>query len=241
MRKLGIVYLLLFEGIIGTIGVAHSLLLTQGTPWESTTWFYIMMWVSSMIILLWSWVRYREVQQFDYDEGLTQNKLYYVLAGFGAMLFLSSFLVSSYTRSSIWVPQPQMTLAIGGLGLSAVINDLLYQLALVSNSEETLVLGIMQSLRPWLATIKRIPLSWVSHLALIFPRIGWGILHAYVSYTGPLQWILVFSAIVSGCIMSYIAYYKRLKVESLLAAVMMHFLFNGSMVILSALQSSGLI
>ncbi len=235
-RKLGIIYLLLFEGIIGTIGVAHSLLLTQGTPWESTTWFYIMMWVSSMIILLWTWVSFRETSQYDYNEALTSNKFYLIIGGYIAMLIISSVMVSSYTQSSIWVPQPNQTLSLGGLSLSTIINDMLFTFALVANSEEVLVLGIMQVLRRWLTTVKSLPLWSVSHLAIIIPRVGWGLLHAYVSYLGPLQLLLVVSAIVSGCIMSYIAYYQKLKVESLLGAVFMHGLFNISVIIAGALR-----
>lgn len=188
-----------------------------------------------MVILLWCWVRYRESHQFDYDESLTQKKFFYVLVAVFVTLFVSSLLVSAYTYSSIWVPQPHMTLALGGLSLSAILNDLLYQLALVSNSEETMVLGLMQALRRKLATVRQIPLSMVPHISIILPRIGWGILHAYVSYVGELQLILVVSAIVSGCVISYVAYYRSLGVHSLLAAVLIHAFFNWAIVLARAL------
>lgn len=233
MRKVPAIDLILFWGILGTIGVAHSLLLTSGTPWENVSWFYIMMWVASMIILIFCRVLYKEQAQFDYDESLTQNKLFYVIGGLVATIFVSSILVRAYTRSSIWVPQPQMALSVGTLSLSAVVNDLFYQLALVSNSEETLCLSLSQVLRRKLAESLSLKHSfWVVSLAMVIPRVGWGILHAYVSYVGALMPILVISAIISGCIISYCAYNN--KVKSFLVAVLIHFAFNASVVIANA-------
>jgi hypothetical protein len=234
MHRVPSVDLILFWGLVGTIGVAHSLLLTSGTPWETTTWFYILMWATSMIILLFCWVRYKEKAQWDYDESLTQNKLLYVLGGLVATIFLSSVLVQAYTRSSIWVPQPHQTLDMGGLSLSEVINDLFYQLALVSNSEETMVLSMSQVIRRKLAesfSIKHAP--YAAGLSIAIPRAGWAVLHAYVSYVGPLMPILVISAFISGLIISYCAYNRQVK--SFLAATLIHFGFNASVVVANAL------
>jgi len=111
--------LMLFWGVIGTIGVAHSLLLTGGTPWETTTWFYIVMWLASMVILVYARVLWGEKEQFDYDEPLTYRKLGFVFGGLAACVFVSSVLIRTYTSNAIWVPQPQMTLGIGTLSLSA--------------------------------------------------------------------------------------------------------------------------
>ena len=226
----GYVNLLLFWGIIGTIGVAHSLLLTNDTPWENVTYFYIVTWATSSIILLACWVRFKEQDQFDYDDPLHSSKLFYIVGGVIATFFISIVLVQSYTRSSIWVPQPQQTLAISGLSLSSVVNDLFYQLALVSNSEETMVLASSQVIRKKLATSLPGAYQYLTvPLAVVLPRVGWGTLHAYVAYVGPLQWLLVASAIISGIVISYCAYNR--KVESFLVAVMIHFLFNASVVI----------
>lgn len=231
--KLTSVDLILFQGIIGTIGVAHSLLLTSGTVWESTTWFYVVTWASSLVILLWCWVRYKEEGQFKYDEPLTQDKLYFVFGGIIVTVLLSAILVRAYTKSSIWVPQPQMTLTVGSLSLSAVVNDLFYQLALVSNSEEILNLSMSQIVRRKL--VESIPLKFgtlVPILSILIPRCGWGVLHAYRAYVGPLQPILVLSAIISGCVISYCAYNK--KVNCFLVALLIHFGFNASVVLANA-------
>lgn len=232
MRKIPAVDLMLFWGIIGTIGVAHSLLLTSGTPWETTTWFYIIMWLASMVILLYCRLLYKEEGQFDYDEDLSHSKLGYVVAGVITTIVCSSVLIRAYTSNSIWVPQPNMTLGIGTMSLSAVVNDLLYQLALVANSEETMVLSLSQVVRKKLIH-SNINSRIIVPAAIIIPRIGWGSLHAYVSYVGELQLILVVSAIVSGCIISYCAYNKQ--VRAFLAAVLIHFGFNASVVLAKAL------
>jgi hypothetical protein len=236
LKGLPSVDLMLFWGLIGTMGVAHSLLLTSGTPWESVTWFYITMWLSSMVILIFAWMRYREEDQFDYDEGLNQRKLGYIIMGITVTLFLAALLVKIYTSttsSSIWVPQPQATLAIAGLSLSAVINDLFYQLALVSNSEETMVLALSQVIRRKLTESTKLSDVQVRGASIAIPRAGWATLHAYLSYTGEMMPILVVSAFISGVVMSVIAYHP--KVRSFLAAVLIHFGFNGTLVVLRAL------
>lgn len=232
MRKVPGIDLMLFWGIIGTIGVAHSLLLTMGTDWETTTWFYIIMWLASMVILLYCRILYKEEEQFDYDESLSHKKLGYVIAGVITTIVSASLLVRAYTSNSIWVPQPNMALGIGTISLSAVVNDLLYQLALVSNSEETMVLTLSQVVRKKLA-FSGINKVFVKPAAIIIPRIGWGVLHAYVSYVGELQLILVTSAIVSGCVISWFAY--KDDVRAFLAAVLIHFGFNATVVIAKAL------
>lgn len=233
MRKVPAIDLLLFWGLIGTIGVAHSLLLTSGTPWETTTWFYIVTWISAMIILLFCRVLYKEHEQLDYDEPVTQNKLVYLIGGLAATVFVASTIVRTFTRSSIWVPQPQMTLAIGSLNLTAVINDLFYQVALVANSEETMCLSLSQVLRRKFAYTSTKNRFLIVPLAIGIPRVGWAILHGYVSYVGPLMLILVVSAFISGCIISYCAYNKDVK--SFLVAVFIHAAYNGLIILASAL------
>jgi hypothetical protein len=243
MRKIPSIYLLMFWAVTGTIGVAHSLLLTQDTAWYPVAIFYILTWASSAIILLYCRVVYKEVHQFDYDEGLSSNKLLYVLGGLVAVIFVSSIFVSGFTQSSIWIPQPQMSLAVAGLGLSSVVNDIFFQISLVANSEETMCLSISQVIRravPSSYRLRRfskfINVSYASvamFLAITIPRAGWAVLHAYFSYTGALMPVLVFSAFVSGCIISYAAYNK--DVESLLVAILIHALFNISVILGSSM------
>jgi membrane protease YdiL (CAAX protease family) len=221
----------LFQGLIGTMGVAHSLLLTSGTPWETVSWFYIVMWLASMVILILCRLFYHDVDQFEYWKPLSQSKLFYVLGGFLAVLFVSSILLRAFTKSSasIWVPQPQMALAIGTLSLSSIMNDLFFQVALVCNSEETLILAFSQIVRKKVATTSYF--KYAVPIAIGIPRAGWALLHAYVSYTGALMPILVLSAFISGVIMSY-AFYKT---KSFMVALLIHFGFNGAIVILNAI------
>lgn len=187
-----------------------------------------------MVILLFCRFTYGEKEQFDYDDDLTSSKLLYVLGGLVATFVISIVMVQSFTRSSIWVPQPQQTLAVAGMNLSAVINDLFYQLALVANSEETMVLSLQQVMHKKFATSFSSKYRYlVAPLAVVLPRMGWGTLHAYVAYVGSLQWILVASAIISGIVISYMAYNKNVK--SFLAALLIHFGFNAIVVVTSAL------
>jgi uncharacterized membrane protein SpoIIM required for sporulation len=124
------------------------------------------------------------------------------------------------------------------------MNDLFFQLSLICPSEEMMVLALSQVLRRrWAHSL---PLTTrvfgynikLRHLAPAFavmvPRAGWATLHAYISYTGPLLTVLVLvvSAFISGCIISYAAYNK--KVESLLVAILIHFIFNASVIFSSA-------
>lgn len=234
MRRLASTDLLLYWGLIGTIGVAHSLLLTNGTPWEDTTWFFIIMWACSLIIMLFCWVKYKEVGQFDYDEPLTMDKLYYVIGGFVATFIVSVLIVKVATAglgtASIWVPQPHLSLSVSGMDLSTIVNDLFYQLALVSNSEESMVLAFSLVLkRKFMESLPRKWLYAASGLAMATPRAGWAILHAYQSYMGPMMPVLVLTAFISGLIISWCAYNK--KVNSFLVAMLIHFAFNAAVIL----------
>ena len=118
------------------------------------------------------------------------------------------------------------------MNMSAIINDLFYQLGLVCNSEETMVLALSQVLRKKFEN-SRLLGSMASMSALAIPRVGWGFLHAYIAYIGSLQWILVGSAILSGLIISYFAYNNRSR--SFLVALLIHFGFNASVILGSAM------
>jgi hypothetical protein len=225
--------LILFWGIFGTVGVIHSLLLTNGTPWESVSYFYIITWIAALAVLAMCLI-FWGTNVLNFYEPLNRSKLWYVLGGFVAILFISSILVRVFTKSSIWVPQPRMSLTIGQLSLNDVVNDLYYQLGLVCNSEETSMLALMLILKKYFETSQHATLKkGAFYSAIILTRAGWATLHAYISYTGALMPILVASAFISGCIMSWCAYNG--KVKCFLVAVLIHFAFNGTMVILGAL------
>lgn len=225
--------LILFWGLFGTLGVMHSLLLTNGTPWESVTYFYIITWIAALAVLAMCLI-FWGTNVLNFYEPLSRNKLWFLLGGFFAILFISSILVRAFTKSSIWVPQPKMSLTIGSLSLSDVVNDLYYQLGLVANAEETSILTLTLVLKmyfeslPQHATLKKGSL----YGAIFLTRAGWAGLHAYVSYVGVLMPILVLSAFISGCIISWCAYNE--KVKSFLVAVLIHFFFNASIVLASA-------
>lgn len=165
---------------------------------------------------------------------LSRNKLVYVLGGSVATIFVSSILVRSYTRSSIWIPIPSLSLTVGTISLSAVVNDIFFSLALVANSEETMVLSLSQVIRRKLTTSFSVKHGYFAPvLAIVIPRAGWALLHAYVSYTGALMPILVLSAFISGLIISYCGYNQ--KTRSFLICVLIHALFNISIIVASAL------
>lgn len=238
MRRVPSVDLLLFWGITGTLGVAHSLLLTKDTDWFAWAIFYILSWACSMIILVYCRFMYKEHNQFDYDESLTTNKLFYLFGGLIGVIFIASALVQEFARSSIWVPQPRMALAVGTLSFSSVLNDVFFQLTMVVNSEETMVLALSQVLRRKFASQFPLKYGWFGvALAVVIPRGAWSILHAYFSYVGPFAWVLVLSAFISGCVISWCAYNG--KTRSFFVALAIHFLFNFSVIMGDALQLFG--
>ena len=211
--------LLFFWGVLGTLGVAHSLLLTINTAWQPVTLVYILMWLCSLVTLAWCRMYYGEAGLIDYDEPLTKSKLIYIPGALAAIMIVNAVLLAGYARSSIWVPQPRMALQMSALSLNELVNDVFYQLGLVANAEETMCLALSQILMVRLSnhTFKR-------QAALYLPRVGWGILHAYQSYTGPLMPIMVLAATISGCIISYAAYNGKTK--CFLIAVLTHFIYN---------------
>lgn len=229
---------ILFEAIIGTIGVAHSLLLTNGTPWQNTSYFYIVLWVSSFAILLTCYIFLGTDNQFGFT-GFPLNKgnWLYVVGGTAAMIVLASVMTGiasgGMSQSSLYVPQPHLGLAIGGVDLNSVVNDLFYQLFLVANTEEILCLALSQAFRAYFGITRFKGVAAI--LGIIVPRGGWGVLHAYVNYAGPMMWLMIGTAIGSGLIMSYCAYNE--KVQSLIAAVLQHFGFNSFVVVVPMIKA----
>jgi hypothetical protein len=237
MAKLSVILFILFEAIIGTIGVAHALLLTGSTPWQNTSYFYIVLWVTSFSILIAELVVLGSENQFGYMGSLGRGNWLYPVAGTAVIICLASIatyiLTAGVAQSAIYVPQPHLGLAVAGVDLNSVLNDIFYQGFLVANSEETLCLALSNGLYALFAA-KKLG-AGAPILAVGLTRTGWGILHAYTAYTGPYTFWLVLIAIASGCIISFMAYNSR--VQSFIAAWLQHFGYNTWDVIFPLLRS----
>jgi len=130
-------------------------------------------------------------------------------------------LVSSFTRSAIYVPRPGSLLSMGQQSTAALVDDLLYNVVLVAPAEESMKLvGILALYR----RTKNTPVSVAA------PTGFWAVLHSYQAYQGTLMPILVLSAFISGLILFLVLKYTR----SLLNAQIAHAGFNSIVVLMSA-------
>lgn len=212
--------LLVFNVFTGLAAV-HFLLKTIGTPMEEGTWIYTLMWIMSLVLLLWLRVYGGERGDVvDYDENLRREHLPWIFGGLAGIIVVSTVIVSAAAgamRSVLYVPRPSALLS--GLPVSAtLVDDLLYNFVLVAPAEETVkLMGILTLYRKTGNEI----------ISVCVPVGIWAVLHAYHAYLGPLQPVLVLSAFISGLILYAVLKYTK----SLQNAIITHGLYN-SLVIL---------
>jgi len=213
--------LIIFNVLVGLAGV-HFLLKTQGTYLEKPTWLFILIWLISLILLLWLRMYHGERDDIvDYDENLKRDHLPLIFGAVAAIVIVSSVLVSSFTRSAIYVPRPSSLLSMGQQSTAALVDDLLYNVVLVAPAEESMKLvGILALYR----RTKNTPVSVAAPIGF------WAVLHSYQAYQGTLMPILVLSAFISGLILFLVLKYTR----SLLNAQIAHAGFNSIVVLMSA-------
>jgi len=144
----------------------------------ATTMFYVVMWMGSLVLLLWIHIYYGEVKWLDFDEDPGRGSFITWLGGFVGVVVAASLvpriMQTPQGIGAIYVPQPKTMLSAGQpLDLWSLTSDILFNLCIVANSEETMKLaGIL--------TIYKTTNNEV--LSVGIPVGAWAILHAYISY-----------------------------------------------------------
>jgi len=217
---------LILINVITALAAINFLLKTKGTSLETATWFYVMSWILSLVMLLFMQLYcgkptgdYENVT--DYDENLRRSNLPWLVGGVAAMVIVSCVIISGFTRSALYVPRPGAVLETAPLSVSAVVDDILYNFVLVAPAEETMKLMGMMAL--YYKTKNR-PLS------IGIPSGIWAAFHGYFAYVGSTAPVLIVSAFVSGVILFVVMW----KTGALLNAQIAHGSFN-TIVILSSL------
>lgn len=215
--------LLLFN-MLTVLAIVHFLLKTKGTYLEQATLAYSIMWVMSLLILLWLRVYHGERGDLvDYDENLKRDHLPLVFGSVAAIALVSSLIVSGLARSALYVPRPSLALGTEPLSTAGFMDDILYNFVLVAPAEENI------KLMAALTLYRKTKRAWVS---VGMPVGVWAALHAYQAYLGSLMPVLVFSAFLSGLILFAVVKYT----SSLQNAIITHGLFN-TLVVLTSLVS----
>jgi len=207
--------LLLFF-VVTALAAIHYLLKTKGTPLEVPTWLFLLMWILSLVMLLWLRMYGGEREDpVDYDEDLKKENLPVLIASIGGMIIASSLIVSvsGLVQSAIVIPRPGAVLSQVPSSAPALIDDLLYNFVLVSPAEETMkLMGIIALYRK----------TRNEALSVSFPAGIWACFHGYYSYVGALMWPLIAAAFASGITLYLTMKYTR----SLLNAIIAHGAYN---------------
>jgi len=211
---------ILFECLTALI-TAHALLTSVNTPEQTQVFFYATLLVMNWMCLILIRIYYKEQSQLvDYDENLTQQHFVYILLAVIGVFVSCTVISQPWTSSVIHVPtfstqQPT-------LSTSAFVMAVLYNFALIANSEETTKIVGHNALYLYLIGTYPQREKEVKAFSILTPIGFWATLHAYVAYVGPLIWQLVFAAFVAGLIIFAVTY----KTRSLLAAVIVHGMYN---------------
>lgn len=217
--------LLILFNVLTLLVAVHYLLLTFDTPMFATTLFYIVMWIVSIVMLIWIRIYYSEVKWLDYDEDPTRKHFLTWLAGLAGVVVAASLIPRIVSQvafpTAIYVPSPKRMLAQGAvLDLWSLTSDVLYNICLVANSEETMKTAAHTAL--YNSTKNEL-------LSIVLPVTVWSVSHGYVAYVGPLQLPLIVAAFTAGIILFLEVKYTR----SLLAAILVHGVYNALTLIVS--------
>jgi membrane protease YdiL (CAAX protease family) len=212
---------LLIFFVLAALASVHFLLKTQGTALEAATWFYVLTFAFSLIILLWLRVYGGEKGDVvDYDENLKRGDLPLLLGSVAVIAIISSLLVRAFAPSALYVPRPGQLLSLSISPSAALIDDLLYNFVLVAPSEECVKLMGM------LALYRRTRNELIS---VSIPVGMWAVFHAYKAYLGAMMPVLVASAFLSGIVLYLVLKHTR----SLENAILAHACFNSLVVVAS--------
>jgi len=221
----------------------HYYTKTQGTAQEGLITFFIIVWLSSFLVLLALKVYAREGRSeiVDYDENLQRWHIDYIIAGLlGVELvaFFFSFLAGQVTASQVnavrgtivpfsamWVPQ--MSVGLPHMSLR-FYDDILFNFGLVATAEESSKILAIKAFNMKLGHTRNGRI-----LSIFGPVAFWALLHGYNSYVGygeAVMWLMITSAFISGLIM----YYTVRETKNILVAFIIHGLHN-ALVVLSML------
>jgi len=217
--------LLILFNVVTLLVAVHYLLLTFDTPMFATTLFYIVMWIVSIVMLIWIRLYYGEIKWLDYDEDPTRAHFLTWLGGLAGVVAAASIVPRIVSQvafpTAIYVPSPKRMLAQGTVfDLWSLASDALFNICLVANAEETMKVAAHTAL------YNSTKNEWLS---IILPVAVWSISHGYLAYTGPLQLPLITAAFVAGIILFLVLKFTR----SLLAAILVHGIYNALTLILS--------
>jgi membrane protease YdiL (CAAX protease family) len=219
----------LFNVVTLLVGI-HYLLLTFDTPMFATTLFYIVMWIASVVMLIWIRLYYGEIKWLDYDEDPTRKHFTTWLGGLAGVVVAANIIPRILEKvaltSVIYVPSPKRMMAQGmPLDLWSLASDMLFNICLVALAEESLKCAAHTAL------YNSTKNAWIS---TILPIAFWGFSHGYLSYVGSMQLPLILAAIAAGVVL----FYTLKRGRSLLIPVLIHGSFN---IIVILLQSMSLV
>lgn len=211
--------------------VAHFLL--QDFP---NTEFYLVLMILSLVGLMWLKHYHKDWEfPFDFDENLSFQKWIWVIGGVVAIYGISAFFAGISTPTGQFDPVifiPMFGYAIYYLGayqLPTYINDMLFNITLVSPAEELCKLVSTTALFLFLGRYfidKRVNIG----ISVGIPNFFWAILHVYKNPAYIGNYWFVASAFCSGLILYVVLW----KTQSILASILSHGLYNCAIVFLLA-------
>ena len=212
--------------ILTALITAHAKLSTAGTALESTVDFYVMLLIMNWTSLILIYIYLKEQVQFvDYNENLPQNGVLMALTAVVAV-FICASLSSIQLPSQVvalYVPILTTSLSTNTFSGLSFITSVLWNFALIANSEETTKLVAHNGIYLYLVGVRKMyPSQFVKGFCVVLPIMFWAVLHAYMAYVGPYQWQLVAGAFIAGIIIFAVLW----KTKSLLAAIITHGTYN---------------
>lgn len=221
----------LFFNVMTILVIVHMWAKTYGKPTHGWVSFFTTLWIVSVlgIVMIKAWMR-REAWSdlVDFDENLRHEHLTYMLGGLVAILVISAVFgaIAEFAGGVLWVPEPSKY-GLETYGVGDVVDDILFNIGVVSTAEETLKLVCTIAL--WLK-LKTHPYGkWI---ATYTPIAVWALLHTYRAYVGPGWWAYTIGAFCSGVVM----FYTLKKTKSILNPVIQHGLYNSLAIVMSTLH-----
>lgn len=218
--------ILIFEALTALI-LAHAMLSGMGTSLQTQILFYGVLLIMNLVCLLFIYTYYKEIFQLvDYNESLTRESFLYIFGGIIGVLIVAIVLSRPYgAQSALYVPIFSSALPVFA-NVPQVATSVLYNFALVANSEETTKLVGHNALYMYIVTRYPERKEIGKWLSILFPVGFWSSLHAYVAYVGPNVLPLVLAAFFSGLIIFAVMW----RTKSLLAAITTHGTYNAIVV-----------
>ena len=115
--------------------MAHFLLESVETPqFFSVVVVYALIWMASLILLIWIRQYYREISWLDYDENLRRSHIHLIMLGVAAIYVVEAVVSSPF--GGIYVPHILQFATATGIAASVLFN-----IVLIANAEEKMKLA----------------------------------------------------------------------------------------------------